>query len=63
MGLRTAEHRYQDCDDEWCERFPCKVYKDGYEAGKAEGFGAGYAAGSADGYCAGYADGVADGGE
>ena len=28
-----TEHRYQTCDDECCDRFPCRVYKEGYEAG------------------------------
>ena len=30
---RSGEHRYQTCDDEWCDRFPCRVYREGYEAG------------------------------
>ena len=25
MGARTDEHRYQHCDDEYCERFACRV--------------------------------------
>lgn len=54
------EHRYQLCDDEYCERFPCRVYKEGYEAGYGAGAGGGYAAGRADGYAEGYSDGQAD---
>jgi hypothetical protein len=54
------EHRYQLCDDEYCERFPCRVYREGYEAGHAAGSASGYAAGRADGYAEGYADGQAD---
>ena len=54
------EHRYQTCDDEWCDRFPCRVYREGYEAGHAAGSASGYAAGRADGYAEGYADGRAD---
>ena len=58
-----AEHRYQACDDEWCDRFPCRVYREGYEAGYSAGHAAGYAAGRADGYAEGYADGHADAAE
>ena len=57
-----AEHRYQTCDDEWCDRFPCRVYREGYAAGHAAGFASGYAEGRADGYAEGYADGAADAG-
>ena len=66
MGLLTgnaAEHRYEECGDEYCQRFPCRVYREGYEAGRAAGFGAGYTAGEVDGYVAGYADGASDAGE
>jgi hypothetical protein len=59
----SAEHRYQACDDEWCERFPCRVYREGYEAGHASGSASGYAAGHADGYADGYGDGAADAAE
>ena len=58
-----TEHRYQACDDEYCDRFPCRVYKEGYEAGLAAGSAAGYAAGCADGYAEGYSDGQADAAE
>ena len=58
-----TEHRYQTCDDEWCDRFPCRVYKEGYEAGHAAGSAAGYAAGRADGYAEGYVDGQSDAAE
>jgi hypothetical protein len=61
-GIGT-EHRYQLCDDEYCDRFPCRVYREGYEAGHAAGYGAGQAAGHAGGYAAGYADGHADAAE
>jgi hypothetical protein len=57
------EHRYQACDSEWCERFPCRVYREGYEAGHAAGSASGYAEGHADGYADGYADGQADAAE
>jgi hypothetical protein len=54
------EHRYQLCTDEWCERFPCRVYKEGYAAGYGAGYGAGHAAGRAEGYAEGYGDGQAE---
>ena len=53
------QHRYQTCDDEYCDRFPCRVYREGY----ADGHGAGHVAGVAEGYAEGYAAGYADGGE
>ena len=66
MGLLTGngtDHRYQTCNDEYCERFPCRVYKEGYQNGYADGHGAGYSSGFAEGYTAGYSDGAADAGE
>jgi hypothetical protein len=57
------EHRYQLCKDEYCERFPCRVYREGYEDGYADGHGAGYGAGRTDGYAEGYAAGYAAGSE
>ena len=43
------QHDYATCDDEHCERFPCRVYREGYEQGYADGTGAGFAAGMAQG--------------
>ena len=63
MGLARStetEHRYQTCRDESCERFPCRVYKDGYRNGWLDGYAAGYAVGHADGYSEGYAAGSAE---
>jgi flagellar biosynthesis/type III secretory pathway protein FliH len=60
MGVLTdarTAHRYQACQDEDCERFPCRVYREGYAAGHAIG----YAAGHADGYAEGHADGYTAG--
>lgn len=45
----AEEHRYQLCKDEYCERFPCRVYKEGYRNGYEDGYGAGYSAGFAEG--------------
>ena len=64
VAARTAtEHRYQTCHDEGCERFACRVYKEGYRDGFGAGFGAGYAAGYTEGYSEGYGAGVDAAGE
>ena len=54
-----------------CPRFPCRVYREGYEHGRhdgylkgaadgyAKGYQAGYATGYDDGYAQGYPDGIA----
>ena len=66
MGLLTgnaAEHRYEQCGDEYCQRFPCRVYKQGYADGWRDGHLAGYAEGYADGFSEGYAEGASDAGE
>jgi hypothetical protein len=63
MGLTAstqAGHRYQACDDETCDRFICRVYREGFGAGHAAGSASGYAEGRADGYADGYGDGHAD---
>jgi flagellar biosynthesis/type III secretory pathway protein FliH len=62
MGVLTdalRQHRYQTCRDEDCERFACRVYREGYQDGYEAGSAAGFAAGEAAGYSAGYADGAA----
>jgi hypothetical protein len=53
------EHRYQLCRDDDCDRFPCRVYKDGYRGGYEDGRRRGYAEGYADGYGAGFGEGLA----
>ena len=68
-GVLTGErqqHRYQACRDEGCQRFACRVWKEGYRAGygaghaagRAEGLAEGYVNGHSDGYTEGYADGA-----
>ena len=62
MGLEVLtgeriQHRYQTCGDEDCQRYACRVYREGY----AEGYGVGHAAGYAAGEAAGYAEGHSDG--
>jgi hypothetical protein len=64
MGVLTGErtqHRYQACRDEDCQRFACRVYREGYEAGYGAGHAAGYSAGEAAGYEQGHSDGYAAG--
>ena len=60
-----GKHEYQRCTDENCPRFPCQVYKEGFEDGHRRGFDEGYAKGYEDGYRdgydAGYKQGFADG--
>jgi hypothetical protein len=59
VALRATEqeHRYAECPDDFCPRFPCRVYKEAYR----DGYEDGYSAGSAAGYAAGYADGCSEG--
>ena len=69
LSLAGTKHDWRECDDEHCDAFPCRVYKegwaDGYETGRAVGYGEGYAAGygegEAQGFTAGYAAGAASG--
>jgi hypothetical protein len=66
MGLKMltderTQHRYQTCRDGSCERFPCRVYKEGYSHGYDNGYCAGYGAGEAAGYDRGHSDGYAAG--
>jgi len=62
MGLsanRASEHRYQLCRDDGCDRFPCRVFKDGYRDGYEDGRQRGYAEGYRDGYEDGFSEGLA----
>ena len=55
-GVRT-EHRYQTCRNEDCERFPCRVYREGFRDGREVGAAEGHTQGHAEGYAAGTASG------
>lgn len=57
-ALKT-EHDYRTCGDPDCERFPCRIYKEGFTDGDAAGRPEGYAAGYGDGYPEGFSDGAA----
>jgi hypothetical protein len=59
-GERT-QHRYQTCGDEDCQRYACRVYREGYDDGYGAGHAAGYAAGEAAGYAEGHSDGYSAG--
>jgi len=48
------EHRYQLCRDEFCDRFPCRLYKEG----RGDGEQYGYQRGRAEGYAEGFGDGL-----
>jgi hypothetical protein len=52
-------HEYTACDDEDCQRFPCRVYREGRADGRVEGCQIGYAEGFADGYGTGFSEGLA----
>jgi hypothetical protein len=56
-----AQHRYQACQDEGCERFACRVYREGLQEGYERGAAAGFAQGEAVGYGRGHAGGFAEG--
>ncbi len=70
MGVLTDAHKqhlYQACQDEDCQRFACRVYKEGYrngrEQGRAEGRAEGDAIGYDKGHQAGYSAGAANCGD
>lgn len=49
------DHDYQTCGDKNCERYPCKIYKEGWRDGYDEGYPEGYADGAAAGFEQGFA--------
>ncbi|HEV8279793.1 MAG TPA: hypothetical protein VGQ26_29450 [Streptosporangiaceae bacterium] len=58
-----TQHDYRRCRDESCDRFACRVYREGRRDGYDEGYAEGYLAGQAAGYAEGYAAGVAAAGK
>ena len=60
-GDRASEHLAETCTDDNCPRFPCRIYKQGYQAGYGRGHQDGYDEGHAAGYGAGYSAGYAAG--
>ena len=62
LANARTQHRYQTCRDEDCQRYACRIYREGYDngyAGHAAGETKGHAAGHAEGWNAGYAAGAA----
>jgi len=59
-GERT-QHDYRRCRDEDCERFACRIWREGFREGYGAGHAAGYAAGEAAGYDRGHAAGYSEG--
>jgi hypothetical protein len=52
MGVRertSTEHRYQTCRDEFCDRFPCRIYQEGRRDGQQEGYQQGWSEGYTEG--------------
>ncbi len=57
---QTITRTTAECPDQFCERYGCMAYREGYADGNTAGWAGGYAAGLADGYTEGYADATAD---
>jgi hypothetical protein len=49
------DHDYRTCGDRDCERFPCRVFKEGWR----DGFDDGHDDGWTEGWAVGYAEGFA----
>jgi hypothetical protein len=58
-GGRAPEHLAETCQDDYCPRFPCRLWKRAHQAGYDKGRQEGYDEGHAAGYSAGYAAGAA----
>jgi flagellar biosynthesis/type III secretory pathway protein FliH len=68
MGLEVltderTQHRYQTCADEDCQRYACRIWREGVREGYQLGAAAGYAQGHAAGYSEGHAAGAASCGD
>ena len=61
LPATSTKHDYQLCRDEDCERFPCRVYKEGFRAGRDAGYSEGYGDGYGEGYGQGFDDGFSAG--
>jgi hypothetical protein len=57
-GVHT-QHDYRRCPDEDCQRYACRIWREGYSNGKAQGHAEGRAQGHAEGYSEGFGDGLA----
>jgi len=66
MGVLTdvrKQHMYQTCQDDLCQRFGCRVYKEGFRNGREQGRSEGRAEGESAGYSKGYSAGAASSGD
>lgn len=54
-------HEYTGCGDENCPRFPCRVYREGFEDGRRRGFDEGKVEGAIEGFEEGYKRGWQEG--
>jgi len=59
LFTRNSEHLAEDCRDDTCPRFPCRIYRQGFRDGYDRGLADGMAAGEAAGFAAGYRAAVA----
>lgn len=64
--MPADDHDYRTCTDDDCDRYPCRIYKEGWwngwEVGRMVGFGEGHAVGYDKGWSAGYSAGAASAG-
>jgi flagellar biosynthesis/type III secretory pathway protein FliH len=66
MGVLTdarQQHDYRRCPDEDCQRFACRIWREGVDEGYQRGAAAGFAQGRAVGHAEGYAEGAASCGD
>ena len=59
LTRERTQHDHRRCQDEDCQRFACRIYREGYRDGNGAGHAAGRAEGQAEGYAEGYAAGAA----
>lgn len=57
MGVVKTGHSYQTCGDEFCDRYICRIYREGHMDGRETGYPEGWTDGYVSGYAAGFTDG------
>ena len=58
MGVKPdapVQHRHQTCPDGDCQRYACRIWREGYDAGQATGEAKGHSEGYSEGFAAGAA--------
>jgi hypothetical protein len=58
LGVQT-QRDYRRCQDEDCQRYACRIYREAYRRGRKEGEAIGEARGHARGYSEGWDAGYA----